>query len=284
MNLHQQPVARIQLKKYFVFSLIEHNRISGHCQLCNQDYKDKVGIFSNFIKHLKRKHLPEYERTFNKQDEGLLEEEIIEGDGRPTTELSTNKFKQTRINLAIAKHLIIRCNFPLNLVENHAFRDFIKDCNVKWTPISAKHLKHNTIAPFKEKVNTIIHDALSAVDHVTLTVDGWTDRKCRSFLGVTCHFINFKMEPESYLIDFVRLKSPHTGENILQTTESILDRFQIKEKVYKVVTDNAASMIKAYKFGLAVDDEINDNSRETQLLSKTNAILNDSYGKFFTFI
>ncbi|CAF1525832.1 unnamed protein product [Rotaria sordida] len=280
MNLHQQPVAKIQLKKYFVFSLIEHNRISGHCQLCNQDYKDKVGIFSNFIKHLKRKHLPEYEQTFNKQDEGLLEEEIIEGGGRPTIELSTNKFKQTRINLAITKHLIIKCNFPLNLVENNAFRDFIKECNVKWIPVSAKHVKHNTIAQFKEKVNTIIYDTLNAVDHVTLTVDGWTDRKCRSFLGVTCHFINFKMEPESYLLDFVRLKSPHTGENILQTTESILDRFQIKEKVYKVVTDNAASMIKAYKFGLTVDDEFNNNSGEVQLLSKTNETLNDSYEDF----
>ncbi|CAF4015157.1 unnamed protein product, partial [Rotaria sp. Silwood1] len=279
MNLHRQPVAKILLKKYFLFSSIERNRICGHCQLCNQDYKDKAGIFSNFIKHLKRKHLSEYEKTFKKQDEGLLEEEIIECDGRPTTELSTSKFKQAQITLAIAKHLIIKCNLPPNLVENNAFRDFMKECNVKWTPVSAKYLKHDTIARFKEKVIKIIHDTLSAVDHLTLTVDGWTDRKCRSFLGVTCHFINFKMEPESYLIDFVRLKS-HSGEYIHQTTESILDRFQIKEKVYKVVTDNAASMIKAYKFGLTIDDEFNDSSREIQLLSKTNEMLNDSYEDF----
>ncbi|CAF4587668.1 unnamed protein product, partial [Rotaria socialis] len=38
------------------------------------------------------------------------------------------------------------------------------------------------------------------------------------------------MQPESYLIDFVRLKSPHTGENIHQATECIIDRFNVKEK------------------------------------------------------
>ncbi|CAF4415240.1 unnamed protein product [Rotaria sp. Silwood2] len=87
------------------------------------------------------------------------------------------------------------------------------------------------------------------------------------------------MEPESYLIDFIRLKS-HSGEYIHQTTESILDRFQIKEKIYKVVTDNAASMIKAYKFGLTIDDELNDDGREIQLLSKTNEMMNDSDDDF----
>ncbi|CAF2822624.1 unnamed protein product [Rotaria sp. Silwood2] len=147
------------------------------------------------------------------------EEGIIEVDGQPTTEPSTNKQKQNRINTAI--------------VENNSFRDFIKECNIKWNPVSTKHLKHDTIARFTEKVNKTIHETLHATDYLTLTVDGCLDRRCRSFLDITCHFINFKTQPESYLIDFVRLKSPHTGENIHQTTEGILDRFNIKEKVYK---------------------------------------------------
>ena len=57
----------------------------------------------------------------------------------------------------------------------------------------------------------------------------------------------------------VRLKSPHTGENIQHTTECVLDRFDLKEKVYRVVTDNASSMVKAYKFGLFVDDDDDAN-------------------------
>ncbi|CAF1304557.1 unnamed protein product [Rotaria magnacalcarata] len=267
-------MAREQLKKFFDFFSLENNRVRGHCRLCNQDYKDKAGICSNFLKHLRRKHFSDYERTFKKHDEGLSEEGIIASDGQSTTELSSNKTKQVLINSTITKNLIIKCNLPLNIVENHAFRDFIKECNAKWDPVSSKHIKLNVIPQFKEKVNKIIYETLSSARHVTLTIDGWSDRRCKSFLGITCHFINSKMQPESYLIDFVRLKS-HTAENIYHTTELILGHFNIKEKIYKIVTDNASCMKKAYQFGLAVDDEVDDNVPEVPLLSSTSTILSE---------
>ena len=52
------------------------------------------------------------------------------------------------------------------------------------------------------------------------------------------------MIPQSYLIGFVRLKSPYTGDNMKQLTEDVLDRYDLKEKVFKIITDNASSMIK----------------------------------------
>ncbi|CAF1673876.1 unnamed protein product, partial [Adineta ricciae] len=66
------------------------------------------------------------------------------------------------------------------------------------------------------------------------------------------------MVSHAVLVEFVRLKSPHTGENIRQLTEEVLDKYNIKDKVYKIVTDNASSMIKAYKFGLFPDEEANE--------------------------
>jgi hypothetical protein len=72
----------------------------------------------------------------------------------------------------------------------------------------------------------------------------------------------------------VRLKSSHTGENIHQMTECILDRLNIKERVCRIVTDNASSMIKAYKFGLSVGDEIDINDDgEIKPMSNTNKTL-----------
>ncbi|CAF3504086.1 unnamed protein product [Rotaria socialis] len=268
-------MASERLKRYFDFSSVDKNRICGHCKLCDQKYKDKNGIFSNFLKHLKRKHLSQYELHFLKQDEGFSEKGSIASNDQSTTESSTNTYKQYRINKAIGKYLIIKCNLPLSLVENNAFRDFMKECNIKWNPTSAKYLKRHTIAKFTEQANKTIRETLGAIDYLTLTVGGWSDRKCRSFLGITCHFINFKMQPASYLIDFVRLKSPHTGENIHQATECIIDRFNVKEKVYKIVTDNVSSMMKAYKFGLTGDDESNDNDREINLISNGNTALNE---------
>ncbi|CAF4105559.1 unnamed protein product [Rotaria sp. Silwood2] len=155
----------------------------------------------------------------------------------------------------MATNLIIKCNLPLSLVENPAFREFMKECYPKWQPISTKKLKSDIISSFKTRIHKIICDTLEIVNDLTLTIDAWSHRRGRSFLGITCHFIDNKMVPQAFLIDFVRMKSPHTSDNIQRLTENVLDRFNIKEKVFRIITDNASSMIKAYRFGLAVDGD-----------------------------
>lgn len=237
--------------------------MNGYCKLCNQDYKDKGGVSSNFIKHLKRKHLSEYQQIFHKENEELSDDLDDRNDAQSLSSSSTNKTKQSRINDAIGKYLIIKCNMPLSLVENNSFRDFMQECNLKWNPISSKKLKNDVIKSFIDQMKRSMRDTLDTVQHVTLTIDAWSDRRCRSFIGITCHFINSKMEPQVLLIDLVRLKSPHTGENIYRTTERVLDHFNLKEKVFRIVTDNAAAMKKAYAFGLAVDrtDENDEPTR-----------------------
>src|SRR5437588_508253 len=118
-------MAAEQLKQHFDFSTIDKNRINGYCKLCSQNYKDKCGIFSNFLKHLKRKHTLEYEKLCFGQVEDSSE--VVTGsDYRSTTELSSSNTKQNRINMSIAKYLIIKCNLPLNLVENSAFRQYLR--------------------------------------------------------------------------------------------------------------------------------------------------------------
>ncbi|CAF2990542.1 unnamed protein product [Rotaria sp. Silwood2] len=168
-------MAAEQLKQYFDFSTIDKNRINGYCKLCSQNYKDKCGISSNFLKHLKRKHKPEYEKLFF--DQVKDSSEAIHGnDYRSTTELSSSNTKQNRINISIAKYLITKCNLPLNLVENFAFREFMKECNIKWDPISSKKLKHGGIAFFTDKMKKNLHVTLNDTKFITLTVDGWSDR------------------------------------------------------------------------------------------------------------
>lgn len=265
-------------KKYFVFSTASDGRVNGYCTICQKNYKDNKGVFSNFLKHLTRKHEKEYKKSINDDDDDVFEENVDVLTNLSTTNSSPNKMKQNRINMAIAKNLIVKCNLPLSIVENSAFRDFINECNIKWQPISSKRLKLEYISFFKEKVNKALRDALNNVNYVTLTVDGWTDRKCRSFIGVTCHFIDSKSEPQAYLIDFVRIKSPHTAEKIHQITEEILDRYDLKDKVYKIVTDNASTMIKAYKFGLAVDEEAETGDGIAEL--KSNSTSDDVDGTY----
>ncbi|CAM4895123.1 unnamed protein product [Rotaria socialis] len=262
-------------REYFEFSSAEKNRTNGLCKLCNRNYKDQNGIFSNFLKHLKRVHPNEYCRIFNLEDEFISGGKHANDDDSTATASTTVKSRRNRVALSMAKNLIVRCNLPFKIVESAGFRDFMKECGFKFEPISAKKLKRDIIPSFANNVLKKIQETLNKVNHVTLTIDGWSDRRCRSFLGITCHFIDDKMIPQAYLIDFVRLKSPHTGENIQQLTEDVLDEFEIKEKVFKIITDNASSMIKAYKFGLLVDEETDKYGDISKSMSGTAPMLDD---------
>lgn len=67
-------------------------------------------------------------------------------------ELSSSSNKQSRINTSIARYLMIKCNFILNLVENSSFHVFMKESNLKWDPISSKDLKRDEITFLTEKM------------------------------------------------------------------------------------------------------------------------------------
>ncbi len=56
-------------RTYFEFSPLDKNRINELCKLCIKNYKDQNGIFSNFLKHLKRAHSLEYYQIFSGEDE-----------------------------------------------------------------------------------------------------------------------------------------------------------------------------------------------------------------------
>lgn len=242
-------MASERLSKFFEFSFYEKHRVNGFCKICRKNYKDASGIYSNFVKHLKRKHLDEYEEPAVDQSESSCETKDP-SDDQVVAKLTGIRDKQNQYATSVTKNLIIRCNLPLNIVEQFGFRNFLKECNLKFEPISSKRIKRVILPSLKTDIVNKIHQSLSGVDALCLTIDAWSNKRCRSFLGITCHFINQHMKPEAVLLDFLRLKSPHTGDTIQQLTEEVLDQFDLKEKVFKITTDNASNMTKAFKFGL----------------------------------
>jgi hypothetical protein len=53
---------------------------------------------------------------------------------------------------------------------------------------------------FKEK--SAVESKLLQAKHVTITLDMWRDRRMRSYLGITVHFMMSDMQFKSYLLDF----------------------------------------------------------------------------------
>lgn len=224
-------------------------------------------------------HSREYQQILGQEDERSSSDPSVDTLYVEPVVLGSQKCKQHQINRSIAKNLVVKCNLPLSIVENHAFRDFMKESNPKWQPVSSKTLKSNLVPMFVSNVEKMIREALAPVREVTLTVDAWSDRRCRSFLGVTAHFVDHNMLPQAHLIDFLRFKSPHTGENIQQITEDVVDRFGLKDKVFRIVTDNASTMIKAYRFGLSVDEEAYQTNDQVRPMLDGSTTVDDDEGE-----
>lgn len=90
---------------------------------------------------------------------------------------------------------------------------------------------------------------LSNTEHVSVTVDIWSDRRMRGFLGVTVHYMEKDEESlqlKSNLLSFDRFKGSHTAERICKQFEAACDEFDIKDKVDYIISDNAANMRKAF--------------------------------------
>nr|XP_029492831.1 uncharacterized protein LOC115111086 [Oncorhynchus nerka] len=175
---------------------------------------------------------------------------------------SMNHPQQKSINNAILSDLVINCNLPLSIVENKSFRHFLSVVDSKYSPVCRRTLTskgENLATERSSKLKT----QLSKTDHVSVTVDIWSHRKMRGFLGVTVHCMEKdgeRIQLKSNLLACDRFKGPHTAERICKQFEAICGEYSIKDKLDYIISDNAANMRKAFTvcFPIEQEDEVLD--------------------------
>uniref|UniRef100_A0A3Q3AAB9 HAT C-terminal dimerisation domain-containing protein n=1 Tax=Kryptolebias marmoratus TaxID=37003 RepID=A0A3Q3AAB9_KRYMA len=161
---------------------------------------------------------------------------------------SMNHPQQKAITNALLRDLIIGCNLPLSVVENKSFRHFLTVVDSKYSPICRRTMT-SKIEDLAAEKHLMLKTQLSQTDHVSVTVDIWSDRKMRGFLGITVHWIQKeieRLEVKSKLLAFERFKGSHTGERICEKFEAVCDEYNIKDKLDYIISDNAANMRKAF--------------------------------------
>ncbi|CAB5181548.1 unnamed protein product [Rhizophagus irregularis] len=81
--------------------------------------------------------------------------------------------------------------------------------------------------------------------NVSLTTDMWTSRGGQGYIGITCSYIdsNFNLNEITLTVNYVRY--PHTAQHITESLEEILEKWNLRDKVFTITMDNAANMKKA---------------------------------------
>ena len=147
---------------------------------------------------------------------------------------------------------------PLSVVESPAFRKLLEKAEPRYTMPSRKHLSSKLIPKCFEELYSKIVVWLQRAPRVCLTLDIWTNRQMRSYLGMTAHFIiDFSLK--SVMLACRRFQGRHTGEEILLHFSELEQLFQITGRVDNIVTDSGSNMLKAFRL-LEISNEANDDS------------------------
>ena len=148
--------------------------------------------------------------------------------------------RQRKINDAIVT--LIAGDLPLSLVQSDKFRHVIECLYHIITVPSRKHVT-STILHNKTKSTTeALRIELQQTQDVSLTIDLWSSRQMRVFLGI--HYI-LDWSMKSVMFACSRFRGSHTADNIAQVDETIAC-FDLGGKITNIVTDNAANMVQAF--------------------------------------
>ena len=180
---------------------------------------------------------------------------------------STTDPRQKKITDALVSFIATDL-LPLSLVESSSFRNLVGLLDPKYSVPSRKHFSQTLLTNKVSDVEKRLKTQLQQAQSVCLTIDLWSSRQMRGYMGVTGHFIlNWTLH--SVLLSCSRFHGRHTSDNISHHVEETLTCFEVATKISHVITDNASNMTKAFSLtgyesdeGTDEDDDTNDDSPE----------------------
>lgn len=138
---------------------------------------------------------------------------------------------------------------PFSLVENPAFKTFVKMLSASYSLPSRKTLSKVLLTQVYNKLVEAVKNDLKEATSVTITTDGWTSMSNDNYLALTAHFITKNCQMQSFLLDCFQYNERHTAVNLSEETKRVLMEWDIYDKVNALVTDNAANMSATARLG-----------------------------------
>lgn len=130
----------------------------------------------------------------------------------------------------------------LSIVDSKYIQNFLKKLNPKYLFPSRKHSSTKFILEKSTKIKTELKENLAKSISVCLTIEIWSYRQMRWFLGITGHFIH-EWQMISIMIYCKRFKGKHSAENIQHEYEETVSIWYLW-KTTCIICDNAAKMMK----------------------------------------
>jgi hypothetical protein len=257
--------------------------VKAKCKHCGRPISGSTLTTSNFVKHIRKMH-PELilekksnQSTSLKSEQQPTMQAFVQTSAKYPAHHPNQKSITDALIMFIARDLM-----PLSVVDSPNFRQMLQKLDPRYTVPSRKHLLSKLLFNKSSSVQNNIVSLLHQAQCVCLTIDLWTNRQMRSFIGITGHLIvEWTMHP--VMLACKRFKGRHTAENIRQQYEETVSTFELASKITNIVTDNASNMIKAFDLpgfediNTATDDDSGDDEMDSDDIDTNVAIETDAF-------
>lgn len=136
---------------------------------------------------------------------------------------------------------------PFSIVENCGFQKLIRFLDSRYTIPSRRTIERTLIPNKYESTRSKVFELVSKAKHVAITSDIWTSMNTESYLTVTVHFFDTKLQLRTFVLNTKKLTAKHTAQYLSEVLKSIFDDWNILTKVCAIVTDSGANIKAAVR-------------------------------------
>ena len=156
---------------------------------------------------------------------------------------SSNLYKELVNTIGI---FIVKDTHPLSVVESNRFKSLMKMAVPHFAIPSRKHFSQSIIPSLYLQLRIRIETSLRQAEYCSFMTDLWTAKyQNRSYVSLTCHFIDQEWELYSYCLETCDLPIDHTAENVAAELSQLLMDWNIREKLTGFTTDNGRNIVNA---------------------------------------
>jgi len=134
---------------------------------------------------------------------------------------------------------------PLSIVDNVSFKNFMNDADPKYAPVSRRNITRTFLPALEKRIISKLKEICCKVNHVSLTLDLWTDRRMRSYFGITLHAI-IHDEYKSFLLSFEQIQGKHSADKLAAEFDRVIQLYNLNDKIVRLITDNASNNLAAF--------------------------------------
>lgn len=271
---------KVQSKTKGHFEKVDGGEKKVQCKLCSAVLSTGGGT-SNMLSHLKRKHS---DIINNSEADTSVNQNVNVSTAQDNPSVPDLKKADQELTLMMATDFQ-----PFSLVDDKGFRKFVQSINPNYKIPDKRVIRYELLPKMFNEAKTKLKRILSEIENLSMTTDTWTSNSMQSYITITIHFFH-ENSLKSCVLTTVPLKQSHTADNMKEIVHEILTKWQIRDKIVCITTDNGQNVCKmvrllgirhmpcfAHTLNLVIDDSLCDDIPELKdLIEKCKKIV-----KFF---